>query len=89
MLNDHAAEFRDLERHYSMNSYPYADSESSQERLRALGIATDQLIKAPKNPTEQKPVAIQPMPEPPKKAAAMKNLLLPLLLIGLICYLLR
>ena len=84
MLND----FRDLERRYSMNSYPYADSEDSQERLRALGIATDQLIEAPENPTAQKPVAPQPMPEPPKKSAA-KNLLIPLLLIGLVCYFLR
>lgn len=76
MLND----FRNLEARYSLNSYPYADSEYSQQRLRALGIATDQLlVEAPETPVPKNPT-----PLPAKKASPplRTRVGIPLLLIA-------
>jgi len=76
MLED----FRDLEKTYSLRSYPYADSSNSQQRLRALGIATDQLIVSP----EPEPVPV-PAPTPKKEEKIFGHL--PLLLGALLIYL--
>lgn len=81
MLED----FRNLERRYSLQSYPYADSEYSQQRLRALGIATDQLVTPPKNPVPETPVPLPP--EPPKETGKGIQKLLPLVLGALLLFL--
>ena len=84
MLSD----LRNLEARYSLNNYPYADNEYSQDRLRALGIATDQLITPPKNPAPEASDALISPPEPPvemKTEGMSKHL--PLLLGALLVYL--
>ena len=78
-------DLRNLERRYSLNSYPYADSEYSQQRLRALGIATDQLVTPPKNPVPKTPIPM-PAPAPPKETGGIQKLL-PLLLGILVLFL--
>jgi len=77
------ADLRNLESRYSLNSYPYADSEYSQDRLRALGIATDQLVEAPENPAP-KIVPNQSGPVGTKSGRVNK---LPLILIAALVFL--